>query len=169
MKKFNSYIRNNGPPTTNWAENIKEIVDVSYVEDFWSVLTHMYTPSMMNQTGDLTFFKKGIRPMWEDEENKSGGSWLHQINTNMGNQQPQGGRQQQHKHVDIDDFWLESLLALIGDNFCGPSPFSSHNDGEDEHICDSIAGMYACHRAKAWKLALWTKNYKDEKTTRLIG
>jgi translation initiation factor 4E len=160
-------------PTPNWAENIKEIVDVSYVEDFWSVLTRMNTPSMMTQMGDLTFFKKGIRPMWEDQENKNGGSWLHQINTGHPNQPQQF---KQHKHVDIDEFWVDSLLALIGDSFCGPNPFTppnSSNDGGDDlvddHVCDSIAGIYACHRAKAWKLALWTKNYKDEKTTRLIG
>jgi translation initiation factor 4E len=152
--------------TTNWAENIKEIVDVSTVEDFWSVFTALqHTPSHMNQIGDLTFFKKGIRPMWEDEENKNGGSWLHQINAQQ-QQQPQG--QQKARHVDIDEFWTDSLLALIGDSFCGPSPVSSGAD-DGEHICDSIAGIYASHRAKAWKLALWTKNYKDEKTTRMIG
>lgn len=115
--------------------------------------------------------------MWEDEENKNGGSWLHQISTGQqGNQQ--GGRN--NKHVDIDEFWLDSLLALIGDNFCGPNPFTQYQSSGSEssngdsnisgdHICDSIAGIYACHRAKMWKLALWTKNYKDEKTTRLIG
>lgn len=146
---------------------------MSYVEDFWSVYRHIASPSTMNQIGDLTFFKKGIRPMWEDEENKNGGSWLHQISTG-GNQQQQGGPRQNNRHVDIDEFWLESLLALIGDNFCGPNPFtdsstSNATDDDDDHIRDSIAGIYACHRAKMWKLALWTKNYKDEKTTRHIG
>lgn len=60
-------------------------------------------------------------------------------------------------------------MALVGDNFCGESPFSAGGEGDEDHVCDSIAGIYASHRAKAWKLALWTKNYKDEKKTRLIG
>lgn len=50
------YIKNT--PNVNWAENIKQIADVSYVEDFWSVVTKLYSPSMMTSIGDLTFLKK---------------------------------------------------------------------------------------------------------------
>lgn len=93
--------------------------------------------------------------MWEDKENKSGGSWLMVL----------GGQQSKNKQ-DIDEYWMETLLALIGDNFCGENPFTDKNE---EHLCEQISGVYVSYRGKAWKLALWTKNYKDDKTTRLIG
>jgi translation initiation factor 4E len=135
------------------------------VEDFWAVASHVLTPSYMSNMGDLTFFKKGIRPMWEDAENKNGGSWLHQLSGNA----PKGKQQQ----PEIDEYWMETLMALVGDNFCSGNNLVGGSRDEDEgveqHICDNISGLFLSHRGRNWKLALWTKNYKDEKTTRLIG
>ena len=143
-------------PNQSWEENIKEIVDVSYVEDFWSVVNYLYTPmNMLAHGGDITFFKKSIRPMWEDAQNKAGGSWLHTIH------------QYNKKYPEIYDHWLETLIALIGDNFCGRS--GQQYSTSHEHVCDFISGVYASPRSKQHKLALWTQNYRDEKTTRLIG
>ena len=145
-------------PNQSWEANIKEIVDVSYVEDFWSVVNYLYTPTnMLAHGGDITFFKKNIRPMWEDVQNKAGGSWLHTIH-------------QYKKNPEIYDYWLETLMALIGDNFCGTGVGRSEQPTvANEHLCDFISGVYASPRPKQHKLALWTQNYKDEKTTRLIG
>lgn len=143
-------------PNQSWEDNIKEVIDVSYVEDFWSVASHLYTPNNMCAHGDITFFKKGIRPMWEDHSNKNGGSWLHTIH-------------QYKKYPEIYDHWMETLICLIGDNFCGRNFLPDNNEHAHEHICDFISGVYASPRAKQHRLALWTKNYKDEKTTRLIG
>ena len=143
-------------PNQSWEDNIKEVVDVAYVEDFWSVASHLYTPSNICAHGDITFFKKGIRPMWEDISNKNGGSWLHTIH-------------QYKKYPEIYDHWLETLVCLIGDNFCGRTFLPANSEHSHEHICDFISGVYASPRAKQHRLALWTKNYKDEKTTRLIG
>jgi len=154
-----------------WSDNLKTIIDVSYVEDFWSTINYLLNiPNLINQ-GDLTFFKKGIKPMWEDEQNKSGGCWLFQLNN------------QQFKKVD--DLWLETLLALIGDNFCDHHTIQhvdssyfdkksnksnmSGNEKDNDHICEFLSGTILMHRGKNDKLSLWTKNYKDDLTTRLIG
>lgn len=162
------YIKND-PSATRWEMNIKEIIDIAYVEDFWSVVTNCPTASQLSNLGDLTFFKKGIRPMWEDAENKQGGSWLHQVSGNAGagsfaNKRPFA--------MDVDEFWIETLMALIGDNFCANNHLvtgDSSSTSPDTHICGNISGLFLSHRGKGWKLALWTKNYRDEKTTRLIG
>jgi hypothetical protein len=162
------YIRND-PSAKQWEDNIKEIIDVSYVEDFWAVATNMLTPSYLSNLGDLTFFKKGIRPMWEDAENKNGGSWLHQISGGGTQFKSNNGKPQ----PDIDECWMETLMALIGNNFCANNHLlggrGDDSVGGENHIGDNISGLFLAHRGKAWKLALWTKNYKDEKTTRLIG
>lgn len=148
-----------------WSDNLKTVSDVSYVEDFWSTINYLLNKSNLLNQGDFTFFKKGIKPEWEDEQNKSGGCWLYQVNN------------QQFKKVN--DLWLETLLALIGDNYCDRDLInqidSSYFDKKSitnkysDHICDFLSGTILMHRGKNDKLALWTKNYKDDLTTRLIG
>ena len=145
----------------NWSDRIKQVMDISYIEDFWSAINYLlYLPGLTSQ-GDLTFFKKGVRPEWEDDENRMGGCWLYQMSA-------------QHQVKKIDDLWLDTLLGLIGDNFCEPQLIkqldSNYNlKNESEHICDYISGTILMHRGKNEKVALWTKNYKDDHTTRLIG
>lgn len=67
--------------------------------------------------------------------------------------------------------WQETLLALIGDNFCDQNKVKQFNDNEDsdDHICDSISGTILMHRGKNEKISLWTKEYKNDTKTRLIG
>ena len=150
----------------NWLDNVKEIADVSFVEDFWSVYRYLVSPSKLSNTtqGDLAFFKKGIKPTWEDAENKQGGSWLHTVS---------GQQQFNKKTYEVDDLWKETLLALIGDNFCGRDsyglPLEESQQSANDHVGDSISGVFVAQRGKQYKLTLWTKNFRDEKTTRIIG
>ena len=67
------------------------------------------------------------------------------------------------QNTQIEELWQETLLGLIGDNFC------DQNLIENEHICDSISGTILMHRGKNEKISLWTKDYKNDTTTRLIG
>jgi hypothetical protein len=54
------------------------------------------------------FFRKGIRPEWEDKKNASGGHLLYQI--------------QFPKRKLVDCLWLNLLLDLMGENW----PHSEH-------------------------------------------
>jgi translation initiation factor 4E len=49
---------------------------------------------------DYHFFKEGIRPVWEDDENKRGGKWIMRLKKGV-----------------ADRYWEELLMALIGDQF----------------------------------------------------
>jgi translation initiation factor 4E len=149
------YITNNN--AIPWADNMKKIMDVGFVEDFWSVARN-WTPTSLTNHGDLAFFKQGIRPMWEDIENKAGGSWLHQISTT---------NQYQNSNQSLFDLWQDSLLALIGDNLCGKR--EGESDKGDEHLCDLLAGTYLSHRGKFNKLSLWIKQCKEEQSILHIG
>lgn len=42
------------------------------VEDFWSLADHIKPPSELMAGVDYSFFKNGIRPMWEDPQNVKG-------------------------------------------------------------------------------------------------
>ena len=54
-------------------EKIIKIADVSNVTEFWEVFQHIKKPSQCPIGTDYHIFKKGIIPMWEDENNKNGG------------------------------------------------------------------------------------------------
>jgi len=153
-----SYIKHDNS-IKNWSDRIKHFMDVSYVEDFWSAANYLFNMHGLAAGGDLTCFKKGIKPEWEDDQNRMGGCWLYQ----MSHQQ----------HTKIEDLWQETLMGLIGDNFCDQELAeqldTKHDEHKDRHICEFISGTILMHRGKNEKISLWTKDYKDDHTTRLIG
>lgn len=69
-------------------------------QDFWRVYKHLKRPSQLPAVSDYHFFKDGIRPVWEDEENKRGGKWIMRLKKGV-----------------ADRYWENLLLALIGDQF----------------------------------------------------
>ncbi len=50
---------------------------------------------------DYHLFKKGVRPEWEDPQNKHGGKWAYQF--------------KDKRQVPIDDLWLHVQLSAIGE------------------------------------------------------
>jgi translation initiation factor 4E len=51
-------------------------MSVDTVEDFWSVFNHIERVSKLQSGFDFSFFKRGIKPMWEDDANRRGGKWI---------------------------------------------------------------------------------------------
>jgi hypothetical protein len=49
---------------------------------------------------DYHIFKKGIRPVWEDKENRKGGKWIVRLKKGV-----------------ADRYWEDLLLAIVGDQF----------------------------------------------------
>lgn len=87
-------------------------------------------------------FKQGIRPMWEDNANKCGGRWLINLD-------------KKQRNTDLDHFWLETLLCMIGEAFNGYS-----ND-----ICGAVVNV----RQKGDKIGVWTANANSEDSVMEIG
>ena len=52
----------------------------------------------MKQGTDYSLFKKGIRPMWEDDANKRGGRWLISL-------------EKRQRNNDLDRYWLDIVSA----------------------------------------------------------
>ncbi|XP_048045688.1 eukaryotic translation initiation factor 4E-1B isoform X3 [Megalobrama amblycephala] len=99
-------------------------------------------PSKLSSGCDYSLFKDGIEPMWEDRSNKCGGRWLITL-------------AKQHRHTELDRFWLETMLCLIGEGF---GSFS-------RDICGSVINI----RAKGDKIAIWTSNAENCETVTYIG
>lgn len=91
------------PPTSKNSDYEKSTIALasfSTVEQFWSVYSHLKRPSALPAVSDYHIFKKGIRPVWEDEENKRGGKWIVRLRKGV-----------------ADRYWEELLLAIVGDQF----------------------------------------------------
>ncbi|XP_030567105.1 eukaryotic translation initiation factor 4E1 [Drosophila novamexicana] len=124
----------------SWEEMLHEVASFSTVENFWSLINHIKTPSEIKMGSDYCLFKKGIRPMWEDEANVKGGRWV--ITLNKGNKN------------DLDNFWLDTMLVLIGES-CEYS----------HELCGAVVNI----RGKNNKISIWTANGGNEAAALEIG
>ncbi|OQD73502.1 hypothetical protein PENDEC_c015G01451 [Penicillium decumbens] len=91
------------PPTPKYSDYEKSTVplaSISSVESFWSVYSHLKRPSLLPTVSDYHIFKKGIRPVWEDEANRRGGKWIVRLKKGV-----------------ADRYWEDLLLAMVGDQF----------------------------------------------------
>ncbi|GES65744.1 IF4E-domain-containing protein [Aspergillus terreus] len=91
------------PPTPKYSDYEKStapLASISSVESFWSIYAHLKRPSLLPTVSDYHIFKKGIRPVWEDDANKKGGKWIVRLKKGV-----------------ADRYWEDLLLAMIGDQF----------------------------------------------------
>jgi translation initiation factor 4E len=59
-----------------YEQNVKPVGCFASVEQFWSYYCHMKRPNDLACPCDIHLFKCGIKPIWEDAANKSGGKWM---------------------------------------------------------------------------------------------
>ncbi|KAL9632318.1 MAG: hypothetical protein Q9164_005392 [Protoblastenia rupestris] len=91
------------PPTSKYSDYEKSTIPLAHfssAEAFWAVYAHLKRPSTLPAVSDYHIFKKGIRPVWEDEENKKGGKWIIRLKKGVS-----------------DWYWEDLLLAMVGDQF----------------------------------------------------
>eukprot|EP00735_Rhodelphis_limneticus_P013089 TRINITY_DN65_c0_g1::TRINITY_DN65_c0_g1_i1::g.14744::m.14744 TRINITY_DN65_c0_g1::TRINITY_DN65_c0_g1_i1::g.14744 ORF type:complete len:230 (+),score=47.60,sp/Q55FE0/IF4E_DICDI/46.45/2e-52,IF4E/PF01652.13/8.9e-58 TRINITY_DN65_c0_g1_i1:89-691(+) len=118
---------------TNWADQIRKVATFDSVEEFWSLFNNIPSPSKLPFGSNLHLFKSHIEPKWEDQTNAQGGKWVYPVT----------------KRPELDDLWLNIVLALIGDNF-----------DHSEDVCGAVLSI----RKNQDKISLWTKSARDEKT-----
>ena len=91
------------PPTSKYSDYEKStlpLVAFSSVESFWTVYSHLKRPSSLPSVSDYHIFKKAVRPVWEDKENRKGGKWIVRLKKGV-----------------ADRYWEDLLLAIVGDQF----------------------------------------------------
>ncbi|KAM7209132.1 Translation Initiation factor eIF- 4e-like domain containing protein [Naviculisporaceae sp. PSN 640] len=83
-----------------YEKTLHPIASCESAEEFFTVYQHLKRPSSLPLVSDYHLFKKGIRPIWEDDENKKGGKWIVRLKKGV-----------------ADRYWEDLLLAVIGDQF----------------------------------------------------
>ncbi|XP_058026180.1 eukaryotic translation initiation factor 4E type 1B [Ahaetulla prasina] len=125
-----------------WQDNLRLVTKFDTVEDFWALYSHIQLASKLTSGCDYSLFKDGIEPMWEDNWNKHGGRWLITL-------------AKQQRRTELDRFWLETLLCLIGEMFCDYS----------DDVCGAVINI----RAKGDKIAIWTREAENRDGVIHIG
>ncbi|KAK3359844.1 translation initiation factor eIF 4e-like domain-containing protein [Lasiosphaeria hispida] len=97
-----------------YEKTLHPIATCESAEEFFSVYQHLKRPSALPLVSDFHLFKKGIRPIWEDDENKRGGKWIVRLRKGV-----------------ADRYWEDLLLAIVGDQF-----------GEaNEEVCGAVLSV----------------------------
>jgi len=121
------------PPSrkdVNWNDLLKEVVTFSSVEEFWGIYNNITPTSELGLKADYHLFKKGVRPEWEDQQNKHGGKWSYSF--------------KDKRAAPIDDLWLHAQLAAIGETL--------ENDEDNE-----VMGVVVNVRKGFYRIGLWTR------------
>lgn len=84
-----------------YENTLHPMMRVSTVEEFWTAYKYLKEPSKVSPMTDYHIFKDGIRPIWEDKENKDGGKWVLRLKKGV-----------------ADRYWEEILMACIGGMLC---------------------------------------------------
>lgn len=92
IQKSNGYLE--------YEKTLHAMAAFDNVEDFFAIYKHLKRPSTLPLVSDYHIFKEGIRPVWEDEENKKGGKWIVRLKKGV-----------------ADRYWEDLLFAIIGDQF----------------------------------------------------
>lgn len=92
--------KSQGSKTTSYDQNLKLIGTFASVEQFWRYYCHIARPSDLTGHTDYHLFKDGIRPIWEDSANKSGGKWIIRLKKGLASR-----------------CWENLILAMLGEQF----------------------------------------------------
>ncbi len=79
---------------------------------------------------DYHLFKEGVRPEWEDPQNKHGGKWSYSF--------------KDKRSIDINDLWLHTMMAAIGETL------EDEDDGE-------VMGVVVNVRKAFYRIGVWTR------------
>ncbi|RKF73173.1 Eukaryotic translation initiation factor 4E [Golovinomyces cichoracearum] len=108
------------PPTVKsngyvqYEKTLHPVAGFGNVEDFLAVYRHLKRPSTLPPVSDYHLFKKGVRPVWEDDENRKGGKWIVRLKKGL-----------------ADRYWEDLVFAIVGDQFTDAS----------EEVCGAVLSV----------------------------
>lgn len=106
ISKSNGYLE--------YEKTLHAVAGFNTVEDFFTIYRHLKRPSSLPLVSDYHLFKKGIRPVWEDDENKKGGKWIVRLKKGV-----------------ADRYWEDLVFAIVGDQFAEAS----------EEVCGAVLSV----------------------------
>lgn len=159
-----------------YSNNTEFTDTIDSVEQFWESFCNLKNIDDTPIDTEYFFFKKGIKPLWEDESNKAGGKWSFSFTNNS-----------KSKRSLICLFWELLLFKLVSGKFISeevslplntdiidnPEFANVHsnmrlsNEKLNKLIMDDIAGIVISVRNKKIIVSIWNThlsygNYQTE-------
>lgn len=114
------------PHDIDWSiKSYKKILDISYVEE--AVVLMESLPAKMIKNCMLFLMRKGIKPMWEDEKNRMGGSFSYKVS-----------------NKNIEKTWIKLSYILIGETLT-----------KKKEISDTITGITISPKKNFCVIKIW--------------
>lgn len=85
---------------TDYSKSLHVVGRCASVQQWWSLYSHLIRPTALTPYRELSLFKQGIKPMWEDPANTKGGQWVIRLRKNK-----------------IDRAWENVCMAMLGEQF----------------------------------------------------
>ena len=124
--------------------DLREVYSFETIEDFWHMYNNLYSVSEIISNTDYLLFKKGIRPEWEDPENKHGGKWVVTMPI------------EDDLEEDCETAWCQLILHLISGQF----PKAQRN---------VINGIVFSIRDRFLRISVWCSVSKEVDLLQNIG
>jgi len=146
------YWRRNGRQDNTfdkWEDFLQMKSSFATKEEFWRSYNEEngFEFGLLGSYLNYCVFKGGIKPVWEDSANRSGGRWVMQFK-----------RKSDWKHIiQLNEIWLKVLLAI------------TVNEGPFSEYMDEICGMVLMIRYNVNKIAVWTQNADNTLINLKIG
>ena len=137
-------------PSVKWEAQMKPIVSVGTVEDFWQVYNYLEPASNLQEGQDYSLFKKGMFPDWSDFQNMQGGRLI--INMDKKEQMNEHPRKRKER---VEYMWLEVLLILIGE--------------QTEENAHQVNGVTFNVKKRADRISVWLRNAADREGVIGVG
>ncbi|KAF9536970.1 hypothetical protein EC957_009138 [Mortierella hygrophila] len=129
-----------GSSLHNYEIGLRDMGTFTTVEQFARYFNWIKKPHKIENSANYHLFKDGIKPMWEDPANASGGRWTVTLST---------------KNPELlDRCWMELAYALVG---------------EQLDLGDDICGAVLSRRTKADRLAVWVRDKDNVEAINGIG
>ncbi|VDB87811.1 unnamed protein product [Peniophora sp. CBMAI 1063] len=122
-----------------YEAGLTTIGEFDTVESYCRYFNWLKPPSTLERNSNYHLFKRGIKPMWEDEANANGGKWVLTMKNN-----PQL----------LDRCWQWLTMALVGEEL---------DDGDE--ICGAVVSL----RSKVDRIQLWLRSKDDVEKINGIG
>lgn len=136
------YLIPNLSKSEDWSNYLKQVGEFHSVEDFWGIMNSVDRPMTLVTGCRYYIFKKGVKPLWEDEGNKDGYQIFCPCPVEAG---AEGRKIAQEK-------WEDLAASVLGAGFTG---------------YEYINGVEFNCRKRATNVGIWTKEMDSETLERV--
>ena len=117
-----------------YEDRIHDLGSFASVEEMWAWLGSLKSPAELPVSTDYHIFKEGIMPMWEHDQNRSGGKWILRI-----------------KKLFTARLWESLVLAIVGRG--------AFTDAED--LSNDVCGIVVSVRHGEDSISVWHKSGRN--------